>query len=64
MSEELLRDESITTFFAGHETTARTMTFAWYALACNPHVAEKSLARDTELSCLHSSGLPAGANLG
>jgi cytochrome P450 len=41
MSESLLRDESITTFFAGHETTARTMTFAWYALAVNPHVAEK-----------------------
>ena len=41
MSEHLLRDESITTFFAGHETTARTMTFTWYALATNPHVAEK-----------------------
>ncbi|MGE5071835.1 MAG: cytochrome P450 [Anaerolineae bacterium] len=41
MSEGLLRDESITTFFAGHETTARTMTFAWYALAANPHVADK-----------------------
>lgn len=41
MSENLLRDESITTFFAGHETTARTMTFAWYALAANPGVAER-----------------------
>lgn len=41
MSENLLRDESITTFFAGHETTARTMTFTWYALAGNPAVAEK-----------------------
>jgi cytochrome P450 len=41
MSENLLRDESITTFFAGHETTARTMTFAWYALASNPKVADK-----------------------
>ncbi len=41
MSDGLLRDESITTFFAGHETTARTMTFAWYALATNPHVADK-----------------------
>src|SRR6266498_1556861 len=41
MSEDLLRDEMITTFFAGHETTARTMTFAWYALATNPYVAEK-----------------------
>lgn len=41
MSESLLRDESITTFFAGHETTARTMTFTWYALATNPEVAER-----------------------
>ena len=41
MPENLLRDESITTFFAGHETTAKTMTFAWYALASNPQVAEK-----------------------
>lgn len=41
MSDDLLRDESITTFFAGHETTARTMTFAWYALAMNPHVEKK-----------------------
>jgi len=39
MTETLLRDESITAFFAGHETTARTMTFAWYALAANPEVA-------------------------
>ena len=41
MSEDLLRDEMITTFFAGHETTARTMTFTWYALAKNPHVEER-----------------------
>jgi cytochrome P450 len=41
MSAGLLRDESITTFFAGHETTARTMTFTWYALAANPAVAAK-----------------------
>lgn len=41
MSESLIRDESITTFFAGHETTARTMTFAWYALATHPQVAAR-----------------------
>lgn len=38
MAESLLRDESITMFFAGHETTARTMTAAWAALAANPGV--------------------------
>lgn len=41
MSQTLLRDESITTFFAGHETTARTMTFTWYALAKNPQVTAR-----------------------
>jgi cytochrome P450 len=41
MSETLLRDESVTTFFAGHETTARTMTFVWYALATNAEVEAK-----------------------
>ncbi len=41
MSEELLRDESITTFFAGHETTARTMTYTWYALATHPEAAAR-----------------------
>jgi len=41
MSDTLLRDESVTMFFAGHETTARTMTFTWYALAKHPDVARK-----------------------
>lgn len=41
MTESLLRDESITIFFAGHETTARTMSATWYALASNPAVASK-----------------------
>lgn len=41
MSEALVRDESITAFFAGHETTARTMTFAWHALATNARVMER-----------------------
>lgn len=41
MSESLLRDEAITTFFAGHETSARLMTFTWYALAANPQVADR-----------------------
>lgn len=41
MSESLLRDESITMFFAGHETTARTLSAAWYSLASNPTAAER-----------------------
>ena len=41
MTETLLRDESITMFFAGHETTARTMAAAWYALGTHPEVAAR-----------------------
>ncbi len=41
MTESLLRDKSITIFFAGHETTARTMSATWYALASNPAVASR-----------------------
>lgn len=41
MSDTLLRDESITIFFAGHETTARTLAFLWHALAGHPEVAER-----------------------
>jgi len=41
MAEGLLQDESITIFFAGHETTARTMSATWYALASNPMVAKR-----------------------
>lgn len=38
MSDALLRDETITMFFAGHETTARTLTATWAALAAHPQV--------------------------
>ena len=41
MSDSLLRDESITIFFAGHETTARTLTFMFYALSQNPQVERR-----------------------
>jgi cytochrome P450 len=41
MAEDLLRDESITLFFAGHETTARTLGAAWYALDNCPPAAQK-----------------------
>ena len=38
MSRKLLLDEALTNFFAGYETSARAMSFAWYALARNPEV--------------------------
>jgi cytochrome P450 len=47
LSDELLRDESITMFFAGHETTARTLSFMWYALSQHPDV-EKRLHQEID----------------
>ncbi len=39
--DDMLRDESITTFFAGHETTAKTMTSLWYCLSKSPEATAK-----------------------
>ena len=38
MSEKQLRDEVLITFFAGHETTAQLLTWAWYLLSQHPEV--------------------------
>ena len=35
MSKKQMRDELMTLIFAGHETTAHTLTWAWYLLAKN-----------------------------
>ena len=36
MTDEQLRDEVMTIFLAGHETTANALTWCWYLLAQNP----------------------------
>lgn len=41
MSDQQLRDETITFFFAGHETTAITLAWAWYLLAKHPEAAAR-----------------------
>ncbi|MBV9790169.1 MAG: cytochrome P450 [Chloroflexi bacterium] len=38
MSNQQLRDEVLTIFAAGHETTANTLSWAWYMLAQHPEV--------------------------
>ncbi len=41
LSDKQLRDEVITIFLAGHETTALTLCWTWYLLAQNPEVEKK-----------------------
>ena len=41
MSEKQLRDEVLITFFAGHETTAQLLTWAWYLFSQYPEVEER-----------------------
>jgi cytochrome P450 len=41
MSDKQIRDEVITIFFAGHETTASTLSWTWYVLSRLPDVAEE-----------------------
>ena len=41
MTDKQLRDETITLFLAGHETTASTLSWAWWLLAQNPAVEAK-----------------------
>ena len=39
MTDEQVRDEAMTLFLAGHETTAQLMTWTWYLLSRNPAAA-------------------------
>jgi len=41
MSDRQLRDETITLFLAGHETTANTLSWTWWLLAQNPAVEKR-----------------------
>jgi cytochrome P450 len=41
MTPKQLRDEVMTLFLAGHETTANTLSWTWYLLGQNPAVADR-----------------------
>jgi cytochrome P450 len=41
MTDKQLRDETITLFLAGHETTASSLSWTWLLLAQNPYVEAK-----------------------
>ena len=47
MTDEQLRDEVMTIFLAGHETTANALTWTWYLLSQNPK-AEAKLHEEIE----------------
>jgi cytochrome P450 len=44
MTDEQLRDEAMTLYLAGHETTALTLSWSWYLLSQHPRVEEKLAA--------------------
>jgi cytochrome P450 len=44
MSDKQLRDEAMTLYLAGHETTALTLAWTWYLLSQHPHVEDKLLS--------------------
>ena len=55
MSDEQVRDEALTLFLAGHETTANAMTWTFYLLSQNPKKAAKLHA---ELDEVLNGGTP------
>jgi cytochrome P450 len=47
MTDQQLRDEIMTIFIAGHETTANALTWTWYLLSQNPDI-EARLHREVD----------------
>ncbi len=43
MSDKQIRDEALTLFAAGHETTATALIWAWYSLAKHPEIYQRML---------------------
>jgi cytochrome P450 len=60
MSDQQLRDEAMTLFLAGHETTALVLTWTGYLLAQHPGVAERLRA---ELHAVLGGRSPAAADV-
>jgi cytochrome P450 len=60
MTNRQLRDEVMTLFLAGHETTALTLSWAWYLMANNPEVERKF---HEELDSVLNGRLPTAEDL-
>src|SRR5690348_13080725 len=60
MTDQQLRDEAITLFLAGHETTALALSWTWYLLSQHPEVETKLWA---ELAAVLGGRAPSVADL-
>jgi cytochrome P450 len=60
MSDQQARDEVVTIFFAGHETTAATMSWAFYLLSQHPEIEERVRA---EIKSVLNGRVPTFADL-
>ena len=63
MTDKQLRDETITLFLAGHETTASTLSWTWWLLAQNPRVEAKLHAELDAVLCGRAPTLDDLSNL-
>lgn len=60
MSDQLLRDEAVTTLIAGHETTANALTWALHLVSEHPPVREKL---EAEVDRVLTGRVPTAADL-
>jgi cytochrome P450 len=60
MSDEQLRDEVMTLFLAGHETTANALSWTWYLLAQHPEIEARLFV---EISDVLSGKLPTAGDV-
>jgi cytochrome P450 len=61
MTDEQVRDEAMTIFLAGHETTANALTWTWYLLSGAPEIEARV---HEEIGRVLQGRLPAAADLG
>jgi len=59
MNDQQLRDEAMTLFLAGHETTANALAWTWYLLSLNPDAAN---AMHRELAAVLGDRTPTPAD--
>jgi cytochrome P450 len=60
MTDQQLRDEAMTLFVAGHETTANALTWTWYLVSQHPDVEAKL---HNEIDSVLAGKLPAAADV-